>query len=186
MNRWWDHWNVNTILMKFYLLAVRKVVISTTFGSASDENFVQISVSVMWLFRTFDSSCRAGLTNWPLGDLNELFCLGIFKLILVIDGWSISSEIALRWKSENLTEDKSTLVQVMAWCRQATSHYLSQCWPRSQSPYGVTRPQWVNTHLYHYIRWNYWWVNLIQISIHIIMSEAVTILIHLYHYVRFV
>ena len=32
----------------------------------------------------------------------------------------------------------------MAWCRQATSHYLSQCWPRSLSPYGVTRPQWVN------------------------------------------
>ena len=24
--------------------------------------------------------------------------------------------------------DKSTLVQVMAWCHQASSHYLSQCW----------------------------------------------------------
>ena len=24
------------------------------------------------------------------------------------------------------------------------SHYLSQCWPRTLSPYGVTRPQWVN------------------------------------------
>ena len=43
-----------------------------------------------------------------------------------------------------LTDNKSTLVQVMAWCRQATSHYMSQCWPRSVSPYGVTRPQWVN------------------------------------------
>ena len=32
----------------------------------------------------------------------------------------------------------------MVWCRQATSHYVSQCWPRSLSPYGVTRPQWVN------------------------------------------
>ena len=31
----------------------------------------------------------------------------------------------------------------MAWCRQATSHYLNQCWPRSLPPYGVTRPQWV-------------------------------------------
>ena len=41
----------------------------------------------------------------------------------------------------HLTDDKSTLVQVMAWCRQATSHYLSQCWPRSVSPNGVTRPQ---------------------------------------------
>ena len=45
--------------------------------------------------------------------------------------------------SLDLTDDKSTLVQVMAWCRQATSHYLSQCWPRSLSPYGVTRPQWI-------------------------------------------
>ena len=26
---------------------------------------------------------------------------------------------------------------------QATSHYLNQCWPRSMSPYGATRPQWV-------------------------------------------
>ena len=33
----------------------------------------------------------------------------------------------------------------MAWCRQATSHYLSQCCPRSMSPYGVIRPQWVKT-----------------------------------------
>ena len=32
---------------------------------------------------------------------------------------------------------KSTLVQVMAWCRQAPSHYLSQCWPRSMSSYGI-------------------------------------------------
>ena len=31
----------------------------------------------------------------------------------------------------------------MAWCRQATSHYLSQCWHRSMSPYGITRPQWL-------------------------------------------
>ena len=32
----------------------------------------------------------------------------------------------------------------MAWCRQATSHYLSQCWPRSLSAYGITKLQWVN------------------------------------------
>ena len=38
----------------------------------------------------------------------------------------------------------SSLVQVMAWCHQATRHYLNQCCPRSMSPYGVTRSQWVN------------------------------------------
>ena len=33
----------------------------------------------------------------------------------------------------------------MAWCHQATSHYLNQYWPSSMSPYGITRPQWVNS-----------------------------------------
>ena len=64
----------------------------------------------------------------------------IFRWILVID----SCEIALIWISLDFTHDQSTLVQVMAWCRQATSHYLSQCWPRSLSPFGVTRQEWVD------------------------------------------
>ena len=85
------------------------------------------------------------LTHWPLGNLNEIFRHLIFKQILVIDGWGISCEICLQWLSLDFTDDQSTLVQVMAWCHQATSHYLSQCWPRSLSPYGVTRPQWVNS-----------------------------------------
>ena len=67
----------------------------------------------------------------------------IFKPISVTDGWDISCKIALRWMPLDLIDDKSTLVQVMAWCHQATSHYLSQCWPRFMLPYGVTRPQWV-------------------------------------------
>ena len=37
-------------------------------------------------------------------------------------------ESTLRWMPQNLTNDKSTLVQVMVW---APEHYLSQCWPRS-------------------------------------------------------
>ena len=63
-------------------------------------------------------------------------------------GRGFSYEIALRWMPLDLTDDKSTLFQVMAWCHQATSHYLSQCWSRSMSPNGVTRPQWVNSLAY--------------------------------------
>ena len=44
-----------------------------------------------------------------------------------------------------LSMKKSTLVQVMACCHYAKSHYLSQCWHRSVSPYSITRPQRVNT-----------------------------------------
>ena len=34
----------------------------------------------------------------------------------------------------------------MAWCHKATSHCLSQYWPRPMSPYVVTRLQWVKWH----------------------------------------
>ena len=78
-----------------------------------------------------------GLNSLAPGEFEWNFIRVIFKQILIID------EIALIWMSLDFTDDQSTLVQVMAWCRQAISHYPSQCWPRSLSPYGVIRPQWV-------------------------------------------
>ena len=94
---------------------------------------------------------RSLVLGWPGCYVNSLapgafewnFRYVIFKWILVIDGWGISCEITLIWISLDFTDDQSTLVQVMAWYCQATSHYLSQCWPRSLSPYAVTRPEWV-------------------------------------------
>ena len=68
----------------------------------------------------------------------------IFNLVLLTGTFRSSHDNALRWMPQDLTDDQSTLVQVMAWCSQATSHCLNQCWPRSLPPYGVTRPQWVN------------------------------------------
>ena len=53
-------------------------------------------------------------------------------------------QIVFRWLPDTLTNEKSILVQVKAWCHQATSHYLSECWPRSPSPYGIARPQWIH------------------------------------------
>ena len=71
---------------------------------------------------------------------------GIFNLVLLIGIFRSFHDNALQWMPQGLTDDKSALVQVMAWCRQATSHYLSQCWLSSLSPYGVARPQWVDNH----------------------------------------
>ena len=84
-------------------------------------------------------------------------------------GWCISHEIALRWMPLDLTDDKSTLVQVMAWCRQATSHYLSQCSPRSMSPNGVTGSQWVkgvNNGVYlTHSTWYKWFLHEVLITV---------------------
>ena len=82
------------------------------------------------------------LTHWPLGDLDSILKVLFLNLVLLIGIFRSSFDNALRWMSWDLTEDKSTLVQVMAWCRQATTYYLSQCWPRSVSPCGVTGAQW--------------------------------------------
>ena len=66
----------------------------------------------------------------------------IFKLI-TNKRLDTHCEIAFKLMPQNLTNENSTLFQQMAWCHQATSYYLSQCWARSVLPCGVTKPQWV-------------------------------------------
>ena len=44
---------------------------------------------------------------------------------------------------QDYSDDESTLVQVIARCCQATSHFLSSCWPSFMTSYGITRPQLV-------------------------------------------
>ena len=68
----------------------------------------------------------------------------IFNLVLLLSIFRSSHDNALRWMPQDLTDDQSTSVQVMAWCRQAASHYLNQCRLRSLPPYGVTTPRWVH------------------------------------------
>ena len=58
---------------------------------------------------------------------------GIFNPVLLIGILRSLYDNALRWMPQDITDDKSTLVQVMAWCGQATSQYLSQYWPRSNA-----------------------------------------------------
>ena len=57
----------------------------------------------------------------------------ISKHMLWVKFWGTPCELVLRSMPQNIFDEKSTLFQVMAWCYQATSHYLNQCWPRSKS-----------------------------------------------------
>ena len=76
-------------------------------------------------------------TNLVASSLHEI----LWQDILL--DFRSSHDNALRWMPHDLTDIKSTSVQVMAWCHQATSPYLSQCWLSSLSPCGVARQQWV-------------------------------------------
>ena len=65
----------------------------------------------------------------------------LFRHLVKCSSFATRCDITLKWKLRRLTNEKSSLV--MIYCRQGISHYLSQSRPRSISPYGVSRPQWV-------------------------------------------
>ena len=75
--------------------------------------------------------------NFENGTCNHPSWIGLFS----------SYHNALRSMPQDLTDDESTLVQTMAWFRQATSHYRSQFWPTFMTPFGVTSWQMVQTRL---------------------------------------
>ena len=51
----------------------------------------------------------------------------LFKFIIWSNIWGARCEIALRWMTKCLTNEKPTFFRVMARCHKATSDYLSQC-----------------------------------------------------------
>ena len=103
-------------------------------------------------FKMSSAKCcpfRQCVNSLALGRCESNFRLVIFRLIWVIDILSTSYKMPsgdreIPWDP---SDNKLTLVQVMAWWRQTTSHYLTrlrQYSPRSLLPYSVIRPQWVN------------------------------------------
>ena len=63
-------------------------------------------------------------------DISKCIFWLIFLKIIFID-------ISLKYITEGLIDDKSTLVQVMTWCHQAATCYLNQCWSKSMMQYGA-------------------------------------------------
>ena len=98
------------------------------------------------------------LTSWRCGSSFKGI---IFKLIIQNNGLGTNNEIAFVKITKNLTNEMSSLVQAVAWCHQATRHYLSQCWPRSMSPHDVAQPQWVNS-IFTFVSFNSCGIQMIQ------------------------
>ena len=76
------------------------------------------------------------LRFWKMCDFQKYFCVIILAIFCLI---------TIRWIPVSLTVDKSTLVQVMARCCQATSHYLNRWWLSYLTPSDIIRGQWVNS-----------------------------------------
>ena len=76
------------------------------------------------------------LSCTPINSLAPGRCCSNFKSItlkLIIQK-STLGEITLSWMPQNLTNKRSTLLQIMAWCHQASNHFLSKYRPRSMLP----------------------------------------------------
>ena len=85
------------------------------------------------------------LNSLSRGRFGSNFINVIFKLIIQNSSMDNHCKFdgEMKWMPQTLINEKSTLIQVMTWCRQVTSHYLRQCWLRLMLTYGITRPQWV-------------------------------------------
>ena len=113
-----------------FVLASPCLLTPERYGNNFTSVFFKLILGILpsWIFFIFSST----LVLTPSIDV-------VFELSM-----SISCLIGIRWVPQNPINGMSTLVQVMACCRQATSYYLSQCWPTFMSLYGISRPQWVD------------------------------------------
>ena len=66
----------------------------------------------------------------------------VFKHIAFINALVFAVALPFGWIPQDLTDQKSMLVQVLAWCLEVRSHYMCECWLNSMSIYDITRPKW--------------------------------------------
>ena len=86
--------------------------------------------------------------TWTNADLFSIWPSGTYFSEIWIQIWNFSfTKMHLKMAIRQFCPgffirvkftDKSTSVQVMAWCHQAASHYMSQCWHSFIVPYIIS------------------------------------------------
>ena len=115
---------------KYFWISNDQVQVSTKYSIIC----IKYQVQVLYLTPTLLVT-KVRCMELPDSDQGDLSCRRAVVLSsFIIDTLSDSCNIDVRWMPKKGIVDSSALVQAMAWCHQATSHYLSQCWPRYLSP----------------------------------------------------
>ena len=82
------------------------------------------------------------LNSLPLGDM------AVILKVYFSNQTFQNSSLVLAVKLFSYNAQRASLIKnqhwLIAWCRHALIHYVSQCWTRFMSPYGVTSPHWLN------------------------------------------
>ena len=87
---------------------------------------------------------------------HENSCIWIISLKLVLNGQFNNKsalvqimawyrQAALRWSPQDLIDDWLTMVQGFACCLMVPIHSLNQCWSNVKMVYSIPRRQWVNS-----------------------------------------
>ena len=63
--------------------------------------------------------------------VTTMFCTCTWRAMV---SWTLSAKLVAT--ESHISDNKSILVLLMVWYRQATSHYLSHCWSRFMPSYG--------------------------------------------------
>ena len=101
------------------------------------------------------------LTHWLLGNMTIILKVYFSNSLYGTVPRTLAVEL-LSGECHRPPRARGELLEVMAWCRQAKSHYLSQSWSRFMSRHGVTKSQWVNFDIP--VRdgvYKYWWPSLL-------------------------
>ena len=78
-------------------------------------------------FLSFNSSVLYAISTLRLRQNVCHFADDVFKCIFLNENFWISNNMSMKCVSQGLI-DNISLIQVVAWCHQATSHYLNQWW----------------------------------------------------------
>ena len=105
------------------------IFICTTKSCSTVAHISTLSASLFTPGQSFNNSLAPGRCGSNFKSIN-------LKLIIQNSSLGTPCKIALMWMSQNLNNEKYPLVQINAWCYQATRHHLSQWWPRTMALLG--------------------------------------------------
>ena len=103
---------------------------------AKGQSLIDITYRILMLWKRKSSKLKEGQIDQLVQALEEMGRRDVAEILVAKhtaneeltpdcfghESWSTGYQLGL------YMTDKSTLVQVMAWCRKAPSHYLRKCW----------------------------------------------------------
>ena len=118
----------------------------------NDNQNSMIFIFIFTNFKTFSWNSMIFSWSWNRSEFHRFFKWSLIPgrcgcniihlteqiLLILLRNLATCCEIAVNWMPKSLTIDKLLLNQVIAWCRQARSHYRSYVYPDLLSPYDFT------------------------------------------------